>query len=113
MRVHRSAIVNIESILHLEPISHGEFDVVLKDASRTKVGRTYRSELEKVGPVALVSGRSQLLLGLLQKRKTVAKDLWSVYGASRSDSIGRQVPCGSASRTNSDDREKMDHGIAE
>jgi two-component system LytT family response regulator len=47
VRVHRSAIVNIESILHLEPISHGEFDVVLKDASRTKVSRTYRSELEK------------------------------------------------------------------
>jgi two-component system LytT family response regulator len=47
VRVHRSAIVNIESILHLQPISHGEFDVVLKDASRTKVSRTYRSELEK------------------------------------------------------------------
>jgi two-component system LytT family response regulator len=26
VRVHRSAIVNIESILHLEPISHGEFE---------------------------------------------------------------------------------------
>jgi two-component system LytT family response regulator len=47
IRVHRSAIVNIESILHLEPISHGEFEVVLKDGSRSKISRTYRRELEK------------------------------------------------------------------
>jgi two-component system LytT family response regulator len=46
VRVHRSAIVNIESILQLEPISHGEFDVVLKDGSRTRVSRTYRAQLE-------------------------------------------------------------------
>jgi two-component system LytT family response regulator len=46
VRVHRSAIVNIESILHLEPISHGEFDVVLKNGSRTRVSRTYRAQLE-------------------------------------------------------------------
>jgi DNA-binding LytR/AlgR family response regulator len=30
--VHRSAIVNIESILHLEPISHVEFDVIENSA---------------------------------------------------------------------------------
>jgi two-component system LytT family response regulator len=47
VRVHRSAIVNIESILQLEPISHGEFDVVLKNGSRTRVSRTYRAQLEK------------------------------------------------------------------
>ena len=47
VRVHRSAIVNIESILHLEPISHGEFEVILKDGSRPKISRTYRSQLEK------------------------------------------------------------------
>jgi two-component system LytT family response regulator len=47
VRVHRSAIVNIESILRLEPISHGEFEVVLKDGSRPRISRTYRSELEK------------------------------------------------------------------
>jgi|CZKL01.1.fsa_nt_gi two-component system LytT family response regulator len=46
VRVHRSAIVNIESILRLEPISHGEFDVVLKNESRTRVSRTFRSQLE-------------------------------------------------------------------
>jgi two-component system LytT family response regulator len=47
VRVHRSAIVNIESILHLEPISHGEFEVILKDGSRPRVSRTYRRQLEK------------------------------------------------------------------
>ena len=47
VRVHRSAIVNIESILHLEPISHGEFEVILKNGSRLRISRTYRSQLEK------------------------------------------------------------------
>lgn len=47
VRVHRSAIVNIERVLRLEPISHGEFEVVLKDGSRPRISRTYRRELEK------------------------------------------------------------------
>ncbi|HXE12810.1 MAG TPA: LytTR family DNA-binding domain-containing protein [Bryobacteraceae bacterium] len=47
VRVHRSAIVNIESIVHLEPISHGEFEVLLKDGSRSRISRTYRSQLER------------------------------------------------------------------
>ncbi len=47
VRVHRSAIVNIESIVHLEPISHGEFEAILKDGSRSRISRTYRRELEK------------------------------------------------------------------
>ncbi len=47
VRVHRSAIVNIESILRLEPISHGEFEVILKDGSRSRISRTYRKQLEK------------------------------------------------------------------
>jgi len=46
VRIHRSAIVNIESILHLEPISHGEFEVILKDGSRSRISRTYRRQLE-------------------------------------------------------------------
>ena len=47
VRIHRSAIVNLESIVHLEPISHGEFEVVLKHGGRAKVSRTFRSQLEK------------------------------------------------------------------
>jgi two-component system LytT family response regulator len=44
IRVHRSAIVNIEE---LQPISHGEFEIVLKDGHRSRVSRTYRTLLEK------------------------------------------------------------------
>ena len=47
VRVHRSAIVNIESVSHLEPISHGEFAVILKNGSRSRISRTYRAQLEK------------------------------------------------------------------
>jgi len=47
IRVHRSSIVNIDSILELQPISHGEFQLVLKDGHRLRVSRTYRIELEK------------------------------------------------------------------
>ena len=46
IRVHRSAIVNIESILELQAISHGEFDVILKDGHRSRVSRNYRVQLE-------------------------------------------------------------------
>lgn len=47
IRVHRSAIVNIESILHLEPIAHGEFQIILKDGSQSRVSRTFRTQLEE------------------------------------------------------------------
>jgi two-component system LytT family response regulator len=46
IRVHRSTIVNIESIVQLEPISHGEFDVVMKSGARTRISRSYRTQLE-------------------------------------------------------------------
>jgi two-component system, LytTR family, response regulator len=47
VRVHRSAVVNIERIVQLEARSHGEFDVVLTHGSRMRVSRTYRAHLEK------------------------------------------------------------------
>jgi two-component system LytT family response regulator len=47
VRVHRSAVVNIESIVQLEARSHGEFDAVLKHGGRVRVSRTYRAQLEK------------------------------------------------------------------
>jgi two-component system LytT family response regulator len=46
IRVHRSTIVNIESILQLEPVSHGEFDIVLRSGARTRISRSYRALLE-------------------------------------------------------------------
>jgi two-component system LytT family response regulator len=47
IRVHRSAIVNIESIVQLDAVSHGEFDVTLRDGSVARVSRTYRALLER------------------------------------------------------------------
>jgi two-component system, LytTR family, response regulator len=46
LRIHRSVIVNIDSIVQLEPLSHGEFELLLKDGSHARVSRTYRSVLE-------------------------------------------------------------------
>jgi two-component system, LytTR family, response regulator len=47
IRVHRSSIVNIDSIIELQPIAHGEFQIVLKDGHRSRISRTYRAQLEK------------------------------------------------------------------
>jgi len=47
MRIHRSTIVNIDSIVELRPISHGEFELLLKDGHRPRISRTYRIEVEK------------------------------------------------------------------
>ena len=46
VRVHRSSVVNIDSILHLEPATHGEFDLVLRGGQRIHVSRTFRPLLE-------------------------------------------------------------------
>jgi len=47
IRIHRSAIVNFERVSHLEPISHGEFDVVMKSGARVRLSRTYRAHFER------------------------------------------------------------------
>jgi two-component system LytT family response regulator len=47
IRVHRSSIVNIDSILELQRISNGEFQILLKDGHRSRVSRTYRVQLER------------------------------------------------------------------
>ncbi|BDU19009.1 LytTR family DNA-binding domain-containing protein [Dyella sp. GSA-30] len=46
VRVHRSTVVNIDSIVHLEPATHGEFDLVLRGGHRVHVSRTFRPLLE-------------------------------------------------------------------
>ena len=48
IRVHRSAIVNIDSIQQLQPTSHGEFEIILRDGRRSRVSRTYRTHLERL-----------------------------------------------------------------
>lgn len=46
-RIHRSAIVNLERVSHLEAATHGEFEVVMKSGARVKLSRTYRAQLEQ------------------------------------------------------------------
>lgn len=46
VRVHRSALVNLERVSHLEPLSHGEFEIVMRNGARVRLSRTYRAHLE-------------------------------------------------------------------
>jgi hypothetical protein len=48
IRVHRSSIVNIDSILEVQPISHGEFELILKGghhASAEPIAHNWKSAL--------------------------------------------------------------------
>ncbi|MFZ0497783.1 MAG: LytTR family DNA-binding domain-containing protein [Steroidobacteraceae bacterium] len=47
VRVHRSVVVNIASIVQLEPLSHGEFEATMKHGGQLRVSRTYRALLER------------------------------------------------------------------
>uniref|UniRef100_Q028U9 Response regulator receiver protein n=1 Tax=Solibacter usitatus (strain Ellin6076) TaxID=234267 RepID=Q028U9_SOLUE len=47
LRIHRSAIVNLAHVGHLEAISHGEFEVILKSGKRVRLSRTYRGPVEQ------------------------------------------------------------------
>ncbi len=45
LRIHRSAIVRLASIVEVQPYFHGEYIVVTKSGARVKVSRTYRDAL--------------------------------------------------------------------
>jgi len=47
VRIHRSSVVNIKAIAHLESISHGEFEVLLRNGTRLILSRSFRAEVEK------------------------------------------------------------------
>lgn len=48
LRVHRSAIVNVDAIQRLEPWFHGEYAVVLRDGTKLMSSRTYSERLRKM-----------------------------------------------------------------
>lgn len=48
VRIHRSAIVNLERVRELRPTSHGDFTVILRDETRLTLSRIYR---ERVAPL--------------------------------------------------------------
>ncbi|MCI0691966.1 LytTR family DNA-binding domain-containing protein [candidate division KSB1 bacterium] len=46
VRIHRSNLVNIDRIKELQPYSHGEYIIILKDETRLKLSRSYRPMLQ-------------------------------------------------------------------
>ena len=46
-RVHRTTIVNVDRIRELQPWSHGDFIVVLRDETKLRMNRRYRSNLSE------------------------------------------------------------------
>jgi len=47
VRIHRSTLVNLERVRHLEPMFHGQFTVVLDDGTRLTLSRRYRHHVER------------------------------------------------------------------
>jgi two-component system, LytTR family, response regulator len=48
VRIHRSAIVQVDRIKEMLPDFHGDFTVVLRDGTRVTLSRTYRTKVEQV-----------------------------------------------------------------
>jgi two-component system LytT family response regulator len=48
VRIHRSALVNVDRVRELRPRSKGEFDVVLQDGRQLKMTRNYRAAVERL-----------------------------------------------------------------
>jgi two-component system, LytTR family, response regulator len=46
VRVHRSAIINIDAIAEIRTLFHGDFSIVLRNGTEIPLGRTYREKLE-------------------------------------------------------------------
>ena len=46
MRVHRSAIVNLDRVKELRPSFHGEYVIELRDGTRVTTGRAYSARLQ-------------------------------------------------------------------
>jgi two-component system LytT family response regulator len=48
VRIHRSALVNLDRIRELAPRTHGEFSVMLLDGTELKLSRGYRHRVEEL-----------------------------------------------------------------
>jgi two-component system, LytTR family, response regulator len=48
VRVHRSAIVNLDRVVKVEPFTHGEFVVVVADGSRLRTSRAHSGRLREL-----------------------------------------------------------------
>jgi two-component system, LytTR family, response regulator len=47
VRIHRSTIVRLDRIAELQPATHGDFDVRLRDGTLLTLSRTWREQLER------------------------------------------------------------------
>jgi two-component system LytT family response regulator len=47
VRIHRSVIVQIDRIVETRPTSHGDAEVVLREATKLTVSRTWREGLRE------------------------------------------------------------------
>lgn len=48
VRIHRSTLVNVTRIQELQPWTHGDYYVILRDGTRLTASRNYRDNLESV-----------------------------------------------------------------
>ena len=46
VRVHRSAIVNVDSVREMQPLASGDQRLLLADGTALRVSRTYRASLD-------------------------------------------------------------------
>jgi two-component system, LytTR family, response regulator len=47
VRIHRSTIVNLDRVLELAPLSHGDLHVFLTDGTRLTWSRSYKTKLRE------------------------------------------------------------------
>ncbi len=48
VRIHRSTIVNIDRIEHLQPLFHSDFRVILRNGTELTISRRYRDKMERL-----------------------------------------------------------------
>jgi two-component system LytT family response regulator len=50
VRVHRSTIVRVDRVAELQPLSHGDYVVILQGGAKVRLSRRYRDRLEQFLP---------------------------------------------------------------
>ena len=48
VRIHRSLIVNIERVRELRPLPHGDYTVILQNATELTLTRSYRDRVQRL-----------------------------------------------------------------
>lgn len=48
LRIHRSIIVSIKQIKEMQPLFHGDYEIVLKDDTKLTSSRSYRDKLQRL-----------------------------------------------------------------